>query len=222
MAQTYAEFKTYLTNMLWRQNDTDLNNNLDNLIRMANSELSRKLNIQRREMSCTIYPTREDYSLPDDFSQMIALSNLEQSSSGPMKVTTKSLIHEMRVATESVAVMPFYYVQRGADESILFLIGPFSQSARGQFDLTYRTSIPDYSREDASWVEDLYLDLYVYTVFKHCAIFLREDERVAQYSGMMQDALTSSIDEDLREVQFGGSPLSMRTHHNVPRTKFKV
>ena len=118
--------------------------------------------------------------------------------------------------------MPFYYIQRGSDESTMFLVGPFSQTNRGKFDLTYRAGIPNYATEDASWVEDLYLDLYVYAVFKHCAIFLREDERLTQYAGMMQDALASAIDEDVREVQFGGSPLNMQAHHHVPRTKYRV
>ena len=139
-----------------------------------------------------------------------------------MKATSLNMIYEMRQAGDSAYVEPFYYVQRAASANTLYLVGPFSASNPGDFELQYRTSVPDFQTDDASWLEADYLDLYVYTVFKHCAIFLREDERIQQYAVLMTDALESALDEDKRKVQFGGSPLHMEPHHHVPRTRRKI
>jgi len=225
MAQTFSEFKTYLTDMLWRQNDTDLSNNLNNLIRMANHELNRKLTIQKREVAATITPETEDYTLDAEFYQMMSLTNRQparQRKKGEMRLTTLSTIYQLREAGDSAYIEPYYYPQRGETANTLYLVGPFSASNPGELDIQYRTTIPDYETEDSSWVEDEYLDLYVYTVFKHCAMFLREDERMMQYAGYMQDALDSALDEDLRQVRFGGSPLDMKPHRYVPRTRRKL
>jgi len=225
MAQTYSEFKTYLIDMLWRTNDTVLANNLDKLIRMADAELNRKLDIQRREVSALIAPETEDYSLPADFYQMISLTNRQPSrqvGAGPMMSSTLTMIYQMRDQTDSTFIAPYYTVERGATTNTLYLIGPFSADNPGSLSLQYRTTVPDFATTDASWLEADYLDLYVYAVFKHCAIFLREDARIQQYAALMQDALDSATDEDKRKVQFGGSPLHMASHRAVPQTRRKV
>lgn len=222
MAQTYAQFKTYLLDMLWNTNNTDLSNNLDKLIRMADNELNRKLDIQRREVTALIAPETQDYALPSDFYQMISLTNRQptrQRRTGDMQVTTQSTVFEIRDAGDSAYIEPYYYVQRAASANTLYLVGPFSASNPGSFSLQYRTTVPDFETDDSSWLEADYLDLYVYTVFKHCAVFLREDERINMYAGLMSDALESALDEDKRKVQFGGSPLNMQPHHHVPRSR---
>lgn len=219
----YSTFKSYLQTFLWKDNDTVLSNNLDNLILMANSELNRKLDIQRREVSTTIAPEQEDYSLPSDFGQILSISNLEPSRqryrADEMRLTTKSDIMEIRSVTESAYIEPVYYVQKAASVNTLFLVGPFSASAPGSFDLTYRTDVPDYATADTSWLADDYLDLYVYTVLKHTAPFLREDERVPVWKAYQQEALDAALDEDKRLIRFGGSPLKMKPHRYVPQTR---
>jgi len=226
MAKTYAQFKTFIQASLWRANDTALSNNLDTIIQMADNELNKKLDIQRREVSLTIAPEAEDYTLPSDFYQMISLTNLQptrQLRQGvQMSSTTKGAIDAMRAETESSYIYPYYYTQRRSDASTLYLVGPFSAAEPGSLELNYRTAVPDYETDDASWLEDEYLDLYLYAVLKHAAIFVREDERIQLYGGLMQDALASALDEDKRLVRFGGSPLHMQPNRTVPRTRRKV
>ena len=223
MAQTYSEFKAFVADYIWRQNDTDLANNLDNIIRMANSELNRKLDIQRREVSTTIAPETEDFVLPADFYQILSLTDKSPSSSvsktNPFHATSKSQIEQYRAYSNSLYTLPYYYTQRRADGATLYLVGPFSSENPGSFDLTYRTAVPDYLAENTSWVEDEYLDLYLYTILKHVGIFLREDERVASYAGLMLDALESALVEDKHKVRFGGSPLQMKPARPVPRRR---
>jgi hypothetical protein len=213
----YAAFKSYLATFLWKDNDSVLIANLDNLIKMAHAELGRKLDIQAREVSITIAPTSEDYVLPADFGQMISLTD-NGHRVGLMGVASKAVIMELRKTTQSRGVARSYYVQKG-DTPTLFLVGNFSVSEPGSFDLTYRTAIPDFAVTDESWLADDYLDLYTYTVLSHSATFLREDERLETWLNLKMDALMSALDEDKRHVRFGGSPLEMRPHHHVPRTR---
>lgn len=218
----YSTFKSFLTTHLWKTNDTVLSNNLDNLILMANAELNRELNIQRREVTTTIAPEQEDFSLPSDFYQIMSLSNQEptrQTRSGEFQNTTLQHIYDLRARTDSDYIEPYYYVQRAKDANTLYLVGPFSSSNPGSLMLQYRTAIPDYATTDSSWVADDYLDLYTYTVLSHCAPFLREDERVALWAQYKTAALASALDEDKRQVRFGGSPLHMKPHRAVPVTK---
>lgn len=218
----YATFKSFLTTHLWKVNDTVLTNNLDNLILMANAELNRKLNIQRREVSVTIAPETEDYSLPADFYQIMSLSNQQptrQRKGAEFQNTTFQHIQDLRARTDSAYIEPYYHAVRAADANTLYLVGPFSSSNPGSLVLQYRTAVPDFAQTDSSWLADDYLDLYTYTVLSHCAPFLREDERVPLWQQYKTDALGSADGEDKRLVRFGGSPLHMKPHRHVPQTR---
>lgn len=213
----YTQFKTYLSTFLWKQNDTDLANNLDSLIRMADGELNRSLDIQRRETTVLLAPETEDYELPADFRHMVSVSNLSQTSESAFKVTTASDIYRMRQRTNSANIMPFYCVaQDTGSQKLLRLVGPFSASNPGNLLLVYRSNVPDFQALNASWLETDFLDLYVYTILSHAAPFLREDERVAMWISMKDKAIADAIVEDRHSVTFGGSPMQMRPHRRVP------
>lgn len=217
----YAAFRAYLTNFLWRQNDTDLVANIDNLILMANHELNRTLNIEDRNVSLVINPTSADYTLPANFRQMNSLNDMNVT---PGRVkgfanTTVLDILEKRVQTRGNVLLPFYAVDRSEQVAILRMVAPFSVDNPGELILSYRADVPNYAVTDASWLATRYLDLYTYTVLSHCAPYLREDERLEVWIGKKGEALNSALDENEREVKFGGSPLVTRNHHPVPRNR---
>lgn len=218
MTMNYAAFKTYLRTFLWKDNDTVLASNLDTLIQMADAELNRALNIQRREITLLIAPETEDYELPVDFRSMVSLNNLNAGASkGGFTNTTALDIYAKRRASSSSQVLPYYSVSQGAGaQKILLLVGPFSVSDPGDLVLIYRANVPDFSAEDASWLETDFLDLYTYTILSHAAVFLREDERIPVWAAYKDKALASALEEDKHEVVFGGSPLKMTPHHKVP------
>ena len=218
----YAGFKTFLTDTLWRQNDIDLSNNIDTYITLAENELNRTLTIQQREVGVLIAPETEDYVLPTDFRQVISLANMQperQMGDGPMMNTTMNNIMKTRADSGSTAIAPLYYAQRASAGNTLYLSGPFSADCAGSLMLQYRSGIPDFATDDASWLADDYLDLYMYTVFKHVAVFLREDERLQTYAAYAKAALDDILDEDLRQVRFGGSPLTMQNARQAPVTR---
>lgn len=212
----YATFTSFLRTFLWKQNDTDLANNIDSLVVMANAELSRVLDLKRREESSTIAPTGEDFVLPSNFRHMIAVIGLQSPMKGTFANTTASHIYEMRAKGRSEVGAPYYHVAQDGADKVLRLVGPFSVSNPGSIGIVYRAAIPDFAVADASWLADDYLDLYTYAVLSHTAPFLREDERLPVWQTMKSDAIATAIIEDKHNVDFGGSPLQMRPHRVVP------
>lgn len=223
MAQTYSEFKAHILETLWQTNNATLVSELDTIILKAHAELNRKLDLDRRNVTVTIAPEAEDYDLPADFYQMKSLSNRQperqSGASAFMSSTVLQTILTERARTNSARIVPLYHIDRASSTNTLYLVGPFSASNPGDMVLQYRTTVPDYATLDSSWLEDEYLDLYEFAVFKHCAVFLREDERLAAYTGLLTEAIASAVDEDNRHVKFGGSPLKMQPHRPVPRRR---
>ncbi len=58
----------------------------------------------------------------------------------------------------------------------------------------YRTTVPNFKQENASWLADEYLDLYTYSVLRQSATFIREDERLPVWNDLFTDALASALD----------------------------
>ena len=224
MALTYTQFKTYILTNLWRENDTDLSNSLDNLIDQADDELEKLTrDFQRRQKTVAIAPESQDFDLTtnvSDFQAVQSLTNNQRSiyrDAGPsFEQTLPTHIYQLRTEQSSPTLKPFYAVDRDDGTLYLRLVGPFSASSPGDFQLVYRIGIPDYSSTDASWLEDEYFNLYLYTVLKHCALFLREDERIQLYSNLQSEAFLNANVDDKHNLQFGGSPLRMRAHRQVP------
>ena len=224
MAKTYSAFKTYLINGLWRPNDSVLSANLDTLILQADDELDKLTrDFARRQKTVVIAPEAQDYDLTTnvtDFDAVQSLTNNQTSfyrDSGPrFHQTTPGHIYELRTKQVTPSIQPYYAVTKNDGTNYLNLVGPFSASDPGSFTLVYRRTIPDYASADASWLEDEYLNLYVYSVYKHCAVFLREDDRVKEFSDLQAYAYDLANADDKHNLQFGGTPLRMRPHRVVP------
>ena len=206
----YASFKDYLKEFLWKQNDTVLHDSLDSLIRMGTTELDRKLPIDRRENVLTFATVMNDTNaqdLPTDFKQMISLNSENYEYQG---VTANQIFLELN-ANGTNRERPYYNVSY---DKLIFGQTFLSTNTPINFVMMYRTKLPDYQATDTSWVEQEYLDLYTYTILKHTAPWLREVERVALWVQLAQEALTSVLEEDAFNIEYGGSP----QHMNMPRS----
>ena len=195
----YAAFKTHVLTTLWKQNDADLTASMDNLILMANSELGRKLTLSKREETIDLSVGSESSLLPADFDQMITLSY----SGGTLANCTAAKMAEDRLITGVAPGDAGHYRVR---ENYLELAGDFSATDPTTFTMVYRTKIPDFKVTDVSYLTEDYLDLYTYAVAKHCAPFLREDERLALWKDMYREALDSVLEDDKWNKTYGGSP----------------
>jgi hypothetical protein len=225
MAQTYAQFKTFIRDMLWRPNDQVLADNLDQIIKMANSELrSMTSDWQRRQQSKTIAPTSGDFNLtvkvPDLESVLSVTNNINRgyysrNNAKTWQQVVPSRIYELR-AQHPDQTLPYYSVDRDDWAVYLRFAANFSADNPGDLQLFYRVGIPDYATTDSSWIEDEYKDLYMYAVLKHAAIFVREEDRVGLFNDLMTSAFNVADMDDKHNKAFGGSPLYMSPHHRVP------
>lgn len=67
----------------------------------------------------------------------------------------------------------------------------------------YSYKIPDFQFTNASFLTDEYLDLYVYTVAKHAAPFLRDDARLQTWLALQRDALVQANEDAAFNKQRG-------------------
>lgn len=212
----YAAFKAFLATFLWKQNDTDLIANLDSLILMANGELNRVLNIQRRDVTLLFQPASQDYPLPVDFRHIVSVNNANIDSVSGFAQTTELDIYRKRQQSQSMCVLPYYAVAQAVSNKVLRLVAPFTALLPGNMVMVYRANVPDYATTDTSWLAEDFLDLYTYTVLSHTAPFLREDERIGLWDKYKTDGINTAMHEDAHGVKFGGSPLHMQPVHRVP------
>ena len=206
---TYEEFKTYLAGFLWKTNDLDLKNNLDSLILIATSELDRVLDITRREAFSTyVFPATIVHAtvpLPTDFKQMITASNGRYT----FKNNSTQQLMRQRISYTG-PLKPAYSITAENSQFALQLVGAAQKD--DTLDMVYRSKLPDYKADDVSWLADDYLDLLTYTVLKHCAPFLREDERVQTWATLATQAMQTVITEDRHNIAYGGAD----THISTP------
>jgi len=130
-------------------------------------------------------------------------------------VVPPSRIYELRAKHPS-EYLPYYAIDFDGWAKYLRFAANFSASDPGSLQLVYRVSIPDYKTEDESWLEDEYDDLYFNTIMKHAAIFVREEDRVALFKSLADEAFMNADMDDKHSKAFSGSPLQMQPHHKVP------
>jgi len=201
----YAAFKSFVATHLWKQDDAVLIENLDNLIKMADSELEVKLDLERRNVIIDIAPIVLDHPLPDDFKSVSSLSGYGT----VFSQTTKADIFALR-GIRAEGVCNKYY----AANNILYLAGNgIGVTTPAALTLAYRQKIPDFQATNESYIADDYLALYVYTVLSHAAPFLREDERLQQWQQLKADAFASTVSDDKWST---GSPMHTRPARSAP------
>lgn len=221
----YTQFKQYITTFLWRQNDTEIANALDTLIMQANTELTQLTrNWQRRQRTALIMPESQDFNvsvdLPDFESVNALVSNTPDtyftSNTNRLEQAVLSQVYEARAKYPNGPLRGIYGIDQQGDDKIIRFVANFSADNPGDLTLMYRNGLPNYLVDNASWFADEYLNLYLYTVMKHCAMFLRDEKRQMQYQAAQAEAFQLGEMDDKHNLQFGGSPLKMRPHRAVP------
>lgn len=197
---TYDEFKDYCLTHLWKMGDQIVLDNLDRIIQTAEAELNRTFKVQDRETLATVTAVTNVISLPADCRSIrnLASPHYKNLCYAPPSALADAL---------SVGTNPRLYSQ--ADGLIILSWAP--DAGKDEFTLWYYADIPKFSELDpgigeTSWLVEEYFDVYLYTVLKHSAPFLREDERVQVWAAYHSDAMATAMEENAHERQFSGSP----------------
>ena len=201
MVANLGEFRSYLAEYLWKDDDTVLIANLPKLISMATSELNRRLNVSQREKEVAL--TVDANPLPliggtndvTDFRQIRTLMYKGY----PLNPGAREHITGNRGT-----LGPYYYL---GNDTIYFQIASSALPLADPVQMHYRTTITNLVNDaDTNFVLTDYLDLYTYTALKNIAGWVREDERVSNWAALSEKALETAIEEDLHKIEWGATP----------------
>jgi hypothetical protein len=202
-----------------------LSNNLDTLIKLAENELRSKTgDWQKRQQSIVIAPTSEDYDLSTyvpGFSSVQSLTeNTARGYYEGKRPRTFSQVSPAQIysarANHPGQTLSVYAVESVHETVYLRLVADYSADNPGDLTLVYRGGVPDYEATDSSWMADEYGDLLLYTILKHCAVFVREEDRIELFASLAESAFIVADQDDKHNKAFGGSPLKMQPYHKVP------
>jgi hypothetical protein len=225
MSLTYTQFKDFVLTSLWRPNDTELLANLDILIGHATNELrARTADWQKRRQSVVIAPTSGDFDLSANvsgFESVVSLTdNAERGYYEGKRSKTFYQVPLAQVYADRAnypgQTLSVYAVENTAGQSTLRFASDYTTESPGDLTLVYMGGVPDYESTDSSWLQSEHGGLYLNTVLKHCAMFVREDDRAGLYSQLADAAFLYADQEDKHHKSLGGSPLKMQPHHKVP------
>jgi len=187
----YSEFKTYLQDFLWKPSDAKLIANLDNLIRMANAELDRIFKVEDRHASAQLALDANDVALPSDYHSIISVESDDSSVHiRDFAYVEPEEIVSIRRRSDNTGWAPYYSIKH---KTLLFS-GPFATAPTTAV-VHYYAKVPDFATNDASWVEQDYLDIYTYAVLKQAGAFLREDERVPLWESNLGTSVAQAVDD---------------------------
>ena len=189
MSITYTQFKDYILKFLWKQNDKDLKDSFDLLVRMADSELNVSLNISDNEKTEDFVSTSSTFLMPAGTKSIrLIMSPLL----GELSYLTPSDLRTRRTVASNVT-LPYYSLE-GTDLLLCFV--PSTSAPSLALTVTYNREIPDFAASGASWFADKFLSLYVHAVLVQTAPFLREDERLAVWQSRYNEMLLALKEED--------------------------
>ena len=194
----YQEFKDFILVHLWKQGDQVVLDALDKLTLMAEAELNRTIKIEARTTVADIVAESTSVDLPDDYRSMRNVSSPKCS----MVYLTPQQFSDAKAAGNFTRSDISYTIAGNK----LRLLGDVSVEKPLSLELWYYRNIPNFKETDSSWLVDEYLDLYTYSVLKHSAPFLREDERLSTWGSLYNSPLASVVEED-NERKYAGSPL---------------
>lgn len=193
---TYSELVTELESYL---NRADYTPRIPTFIALTEARLNRLLDDPEMEVRATATGTGQFTTLPTDFKRLVGISvggpyyNLEQISGS--RITSLD---------QSVAGDPRYYAI--VDGSITF--APIDNAAN--MTMLYVRRIPALtSGAPSNWLLTLAPDLYLYGALVQANIFGWQDDRVAGFKAMFDEAI-EELRRDADNRRWGSAPLAPR------------
>ncbi len=190
---TYDELKTNIANYL---NRTDLTNQLDMFIATAEGEINRQLRHKDMIKRSTAVLESQYTKLPSDLSGIINVDI--QSTNPPIPLFQQSLesLDLYRKQIGDATGQPKYFAIDGDTLEVC----P-SPDANYTLQISYYADIEPLSSTNAeNFLSKSFPDVYLYGALKHASIYLMEDERVAMFKNLYEQAI-----EELRVQQQNAS-----------------
>lgn len=184
----------------WLNRD-DLAGNIPDFIALAEADLGRKLRLRQMIKRATAVMDEEYEALPPDWLEGVSLT-LQTVPAVMLEYVTPAQMAAYKGLT--MAGSPRYYTIKGSE----FQLYPAPNGET--VEMEYFATIPALSADaPTNWLLALSPDAYLYGALTSSAPFLREDERVATWAQLYQNAIDGLTGADERAKR-SGAPLSIR------------
>lgn len=167
---------------------------------LASEEINRELRITEMESETTLSATGESVTLPTDFLEAKSL----YIDATPRLILTPTTEATQMIRHDDSGRPAFYSLHNG--ELVLMPIPDGTYSLK----LRYYARLDDLSDDtDTNDVLGNHLDIYLYAVLKHVAMWERKVEDAAAYGQMFMNAVGTAEQNDTKR-RFGGGPIFRR------------
>ena len=198
---TYAELQSAIADFL---NRDDLTSVIPTFITLAEAEFNRKLRHWRMENRATAEVDGQYSAIPADFIEPIRL-HLETGNYRALELASQAEIQSMRMTSADTSGVPAYYSLTQGELELY----P-TPNATFNLEMNYYARIPALSNSNTSnWLLTNFPDAYLYGSLAHSAPYLGEDNRIAVWAALHQNAI-DGIMLDSEQAKFGGSGRRMK------------
>lgn len=199
---TYAELQTSIGAFL---NRDDMASIAPDLIRLAEASLQRDVRHWRMEKQATLTADGRYEDLPEDFLEIIRVS--VDGTEEPLRPISVWDMQHRRARRDDVSGKPLEY----AIEAGQFEFHPTPDDDY-TINLYYIRTLPSLSDSNTTnWLLDLAPDAYLYGALAHSAPYLQEDERVATWGGLYEQAVRALNGQSMAAKHGAGARRRIRT-----------
>lgn len=192
---TFSELVTAIGD--WLDADDTTKARAPTFIQLAEARLNRLLDNPEMEVMSDATASGDYTALPDDFGEMVSIST------GDGRLTPMGAV-EFAALDHSITGVPRYYsiVNRS------IALAPANGTAAIQ--IVYRRRLPALSgTSPTNWLLTLAPDAYLYGALVQAEGFLAEDDRVAGWKSMFDEAI-GELRQDAARRRWGAGPISPR------------
>ena len=198
---TYDQLKTAIADWVDR---SDLTAKLGDFIALAEADIRPTLFVSQMEQRAyaTASTSSPYLALPTNF---ISVRRVQIVSGGIDYQIQEIPASDMSRLDDGGSGMPRYYSIVG--EQFQFSPQP---DAEYRVEITYFKDVPELSDSNTTnWILDDYPTVYLFGALKHCAIYIYDSAKAAEFSVLYEKAL-NDMKKQSRKRQYGGHPLHVR------------
>jgi hypothetical protein len=200
---TYTNLRTAIGEHLNRTDLSATDAITADLITLAEAKLAREPRI-RYVINAAISVSADEYSLPSGFRELISLYHDGATYFGPINICSPDQIGAHKSMVGDSGIPQWAAIVGTANPFLRFAPEP-NQSI--DLKLIYSSGIRGNELSDSNttnWLLDRAPDIYLYAALAEAEAYLQEDQRIAVWKGLLEEALQQyHIDQQRKE--YGGT-----------------
>lgn len=196
-----------------RADDTDVLANIDNMLRLVESKINRRLRTMKMvvDEDIAVVPDQTLYALPSGFRGLRLAKHVDGDRETPMRLITpeqyaneKDVMYESYPLDSNVRREILYFI----DDEFIYL---WRAQDAGNINLLYYLEVPELTAVAATnWVSNDYPDCYTKGLIAEIYAFEEDEASEASWASKFEMALAEIKVEDKHD-RWSGAPMQMRT-----------